>query len=576
MSSLMDKCKQIQIPSINGRIEINLFERFNEFRTDHTLCDVIIQCDDKKKIYAHKLILSAISPYFAAMFQSNMVERNQQTIRIKGVESQSMESLINFAYTSKIIISLENIFCLLAAANMLCFVEVENSCIDFLCKSLDISNCIDICSIAERIHCETLYTIATLYVTSNFRQLIQNESFKNLSPMQFESILMQNEINVSSESEVYEAAMKWVAYDTDSRIEYLSNLLKHVRFCLMSRKYLMDRVLHDRLIMQDEKSRDVVLKALDYYLLPERNIDNEITVLPRHVSNRTLYVLGGQVKGKPRSSAESYDFLNKRWQPVTAMLTPRKNVAAIVLEGFLYAVGGLCDTTHLDTVEKYDPTTEVWTQVATLKQCKGALAVTVLDGWLYALGGSNGRDTLTCAEQYDALIDKWTPLPTMRLPRSYFDCTELNGKIYAIGGYCGISEIERCECFDPVSNKWSEITGMNKSRMHHGAITCNKRIYVFGGKNSMGLLNSIEKYNPDLNMWLIIKSKVTLNHGASISLGFKPNSNNDEVVILGGINHENYEELHDVRTLEVKSPDYQLKTSVRMLEERSYAGTALM
>lgn len=565
------------IPTVGTHTAIKILHKINEFRADRTLCDFILQCDDGTRISAHRLVLSAVSPYFETMFQANMAEKGQLLVNIKGIDSNTLSILVDFAYTTEITVSVENIFNLLTAANMLCFEEVEQSCIEFLCRSLNLENCVDICTIAEMINCEELHRMATLFVSSKFRQLVKDISFVNLTPLQLETVLSNDNLNVTSEAEVFDAVMTWVQCDKISRAEYLSILLRHVRFPLMSRKYLVDRVLHEDLIMQQEASRDLVLKALDHHLLPERTVmgDFALITMPRQVTNRTLFVLGGEVKGKARSSVEYFDFMSNTWRRVTSMLMPRKHAAVAVLDGVLYAIGGINDSMDLITCEKYDPSTELWSPVASLKQCRGALNVTVVDGWLYALGGSNGKEAIKTAEQYDPLSNSWTALPPMRLPRSHFGVAELHGRIYAIGGYCGISEVEHCEYFEPSSGKWFEITGLNKSRMNHAVVCCKERIYAIGGKNSMGVLNSIEKFNPDLNMWLIIKTKVKLSVGMNACLGFQPNHECEEVYVLGGKDNDD-EEQDEVKLISLKSPDYVVSKSIPMLETRSYVGAALL
>ena len=288
--------KAFTIPTVSPNIEVKIINKMNELRADKILCDISLQCDDGRKFFVHKLVLSAVSPYFRALFQTNMSEKDQFLINIKGIESESLDSLIEFAYTTSITVTIENIFSLLTAANMLCFEDVEKSCVDFLCKNLNLENCVDICTMAETINCEQLHRVATLYVSNNFRQFVRGTSFLNITPTQFESVLSSDKINVSSESEIYDAVMTWIKFDIDNRVQYLSIILKHVRFSLMSRKYLVDRVLHEKVIMQQESSRNIVLKAIDRHLLPERINVNTTDILPRQVTNKTLFVLGGEGK----------------------------------------------------------------------------------------------------------------------------------------------------------------------------------------------------------------------------------------------------------------------------------------
>ena len=293
---------QKNVPMRNANVEASyrVLLQMNDFRRRGVLCDIGLLCDDENRIEAHKIVLSSVSPYFATMFQTNMWEKHQKDVYIKGVDSTSMEALVEYAYTADITVTIDNIFHLLSAAHMLCFEEVEKTCVEFLCNNLNFENCLDICDIAESLNCRELQNLTTLYVTENFRRLVKYAGFLHLSPKQLHAVLEKDKINVSSESEVYEAVMRWVKFDLANRKYHLTTLLEQVRFGLMSRKYVVDRVLRDSVIMANEDSRKFILKVVDMYLLPERTFPstsiNSITCSPRKAFNRTLFVLGGEGK----------------------------------------------------------------------------------------------------------------------------------------------------------------------------------------------------------------------------------------------------------------------------------------
>ena len=60
------------------------------------------------EINAHKMILSACSPYFNAMFQS-FEESKQNRICLQQIDSKALNLLIEFIYTSEILINEENV-----------------------------------------------------------------------------------------------------------------------------------------------------------------------------------------------------------------------------------------------------------------------------------------------------------------------------------------------------------------------------------------------------------------------------------------------------------------------------------
>lgn len=46
-----------------------------------------------------RLVLSAVSDYFAAMFTNDVVESNQEEVKMEGVDPDALNSLVQYAYT---------------------------------------------------------------------------------------------------------------------------------------------------------------------------------------------------------------------------------------------------------------------------------------------------------------------------------------------------------------------------------------------------------------------------------------------------------------------------------------------
>ena len=256
-------------------------------RSQNIPCDVYLRCDDGTIFSAHKNVLSSISLYFNAMFQANMIEKSQAIIDIRAVTSEALKCLIDFAYSPNLLVSFSYVYDLLIASNMLCVEQVEHQCVDFLGHNLDVDNCIEVWSISEMINCEPLYNATFSFVQNNFRRVSQELDFLQLSFQQMELLLSNDYIDVSSETDVFEAIINWVSYDSMARLPCLARLLQYVRFMLLSRKYLADRVLKENLVMSDKDSRNIILQTCS-------SNGNQPSISPRQASNRKIYVIGGK------------------------------------------------------------------------------------------------------------------------------------------------------------------------------------------------------------------------------------------------------------------------------------------
>lgn len=73
------------------------------------MCDVILIADDDVNIPAHKVILASSSPFFRSMFDADIKEKNKQTVRIKKIDSNILETIMKYMYTFKLDMTENNI-----------------------------------------------------------------------------------------------------------------------------------------------------------------------------------------------------------------------------------------------------------------------------------------------------------------------------------------------------------------------------------------------------------------------------------------------------------------------------------
>ena len=109
-----------------------------------------LQCG-KKTVSCHRVVLACISRYFRTMFTSDMKECKNEKITINDIDDHALVSLINFAYTAKIKITVDNVQSLLYASSILQVETVANACSDFMESHLDPPNCIGVYTFATHL-----------------------------------------------------------------------------------------------------------------------------------------------------------------------------------------------------------------------------------------------------------------------------------------------------------------------------------------------------------------------------------------------------------------------------------------
>ncbi|XP_041369022.1 kelch-like protein 20 [Gigantopelta aegis] len=522
-------------------------EAINVLRKHRELCDVVLIVG-QKKIFAHRVILSACSPYFHAMFTGELAESRQTEVTIRDIDETAMELLIDFCYTSNITVEEGNVQTLLPAACLLQLAEIQDVCCEFLKRQLDPSNCLGIRAFADTHACRDLLRIADKFTQHNFQEVMESEEFMLLPVNQLVDIISSDELNVRSEEQVYSACMGWVKYNIQERRNHLPTVIQHVRLPLMSPKFLVGTVGSDLLIKSDEACRDLVDEAKNYLLLPqERPLMQGPRTRPRKPikCGEVLFAVGGWCSGDAISSVEKYDPQTNEWRLVSPMSKRRCGVGVAVLNDLLYAVGGHDGQSYLNSIERYDPHTNQWSSdVAPTSSCRTSVGVAVLGDYLYAVGGQDGVSCLNYVERYDPQTNKWTKVASMSTRRLGVGVAVLGGFLYAVGGSDGTCPLNSVERYDPRSNRWAPVAPMGTRRKHLGVAVYNNMIYAVGGRDDTTELSSAERYNPQTNTWQPVVAMTSRRSGVGLTVV------NGQLMAIGGFDGTTY-----LKTVEIYDPE---------------------
>jgi len=162
----------------------------SEFNNDKTAdVELIIE---GKSIYAHKIILSARSNYFKAMFNSGMCESESSKITITDFRYSTIESLIKFLYSVKTEINddLNDLIDLYRAADKYQLESLMNIIHQSIRSRI---TCQNACSILSEIYCYPLLeksclefiaqNLSTIYSTPDFRNLLSGGYEESLTTL---------------------------------------------------------------------------------------------------------------------------------------------------------------------------------------------------------------------------------------------------------------------------------------------------------------------------------------------------------------------------------------------------------
>ncbi|KAM6253501.1 kelch-like protein 4 [Porphyrio hochstetteri] len=485
------------------------FRKMENYLQQKQLCDVLLIVGDQK-IPAHRLVLSAVSDYFAAMFTNDVREAKQEEIKMEGVDPDALKALVRYAYTGILELKEDTIESLLAAACLLQLSQVIEVCCNFLMKQLHPSNCLGIRSFGDAQGCTELLKVAHTYTMEHFTEVIKNQEFLLLPANEIAKLLSSDDINVPDEEAIFQALMMWVRHDLQNRQRDLGMLLSYIRLPLLPPQLLAD-LENSPMFADDLECQKLLMEAMKYHLLPERrSMMQSPRTKPRKSTVGALYAVGGMDATKGTTTIEKYDLRTNSWVQIGTMNGRRLQFGVAVIDNKLYIVGGRDGLKTSNIVECFNPITKVWTIMPPMSTHRHGLGVAMLEGPMYAVGGHDGWSYLNTVERWDPQARQWNYVASMSTPRSTVGVAALNSKLYAVGGRDGSSCLKSMECFDPHTNKWSICASMSKRRGGVGVATYNGFLYAVGGHDAPAsnhcsrLSDCVERYDPKTDTWTTV------------------------------------------------------------------------
>ena len=483
------------------------FLMMENIRRQGKLCDVTLKVETAK-FSAHRIVLAASIPYFNSMFTSDMVESNKNEIAIQGIEEHALEALVNYAYSGCITVNINTVQAILIGANFLQLKTVKEFCSDFITKRLHPSNCLGVRQFGEMLMCNSLIEKSNSYLNKHFVDIAQSDEFFQLPKENVIDIISRSELNVSNEEQVFNAASSWVKHDFEYRKAFMPELLQHVRLPLVKPEFLTDVVQMDPAAKSCLKCRDLVDKAKDYHLMPDRrSLFPPNMIQPRYCSEiqDLIYAVGGVTSaGEALNTVEKYAANNRKWEVVSSMQTCRSRVGVAVLEGKLYAIGGFDGVNRLESAEVYDPEKNSWTNISMMHERRSALGCVAYDGQIFVCGGYNGLASLNSCEVYSPEKDIWQKIKSMNKARSAAAVCVFEGSMFILGGHDGLSIFNSVERYDKRQDNWYSGPAMLSRRCRHAASCFQNQIFVFGGYDGQKFLKTVEVYDRPTDQWSIL------------------------------------------------------------------------
>ncbi|XP_039601372.1 kelch-like protein 33 [Polypterus senegalus] len=529
-------------------------EAIQNLKDNQIACDLLLEVDGDT-FNVHRVVLAAGSDYFRGMFTSGMKEVTQDTVKVLSLTSEDLSSLITFIYSGYLQLSWDNIFELTVASMQIQVVCAISLCFDFLHKEITAESCLDVVAFAEAYEMMELKEFSDDFVLRNFQEVSSTLKFQDLSFDRLSHYLAQDGLCASNELEVFHAVVKWIRADTSRRMPLAEELMKFVRFPLMTfRQFKEVRAVN--LMLQDEGCKDLYGTALLEFGWTSRGTEHYSRV---RQPNQVIVLVGGdQIAPNFATRVPSKDlwFANSfrsgtglvkqiEWRHLTTMPDPaRFRHGVAVLENNLYLFGGShfygrCDT--LKSVFRYDPYQNSWQQLADMNQPRNYCSTVILNGLIYVLGGDIDTDhNLDTVECYNPTTNTWRFSHPLDQAQSGHASVVWNDKIYTSGGFnCKYKCLVCMFQYDPEKGT-TYLADMQKDRAEHVMELLGDKMYVAGGVCNLREFYTdqftCEVFSPQTNAWSLFTELLKPHVNAASGVL------EQKLYIMGGYCQEDYSE----------------------------------
>ncbi|XP_060075655.1 kelch-like protein 2 [Ylistrum balloti] len=526
----------------------NIGEYMKFLQENQQICDVEIHVETSK-FMAHRVALACFSEYFShVFFKGAEKQKVPVVIRLRGVTSRSFSVFLDWIYTGNLKITPLLVADLLVIAQHLNVPLLEDKCAEFM-MSMPLEKSLSVLQSGRVVTCSDLYDVCVSHVSTQFPDVLDHTSFFLLDVNTLCMILSRDDLNITSEIEVFQVALKWIAHDMNDRHRHLSKVMSCVRFPYMTHEELFRCFEVTDLLRECQETRNAILHANWLVSASELHRDDPLNIPMVHP--RTALSDPQNLRTKKASSVylSSHSMRNVKLEVEhTPKLGVTTDASYVSKTGDIIAVGAFQkftkakDNRTVKTVERFNSVKNQWSHYTNLPQSRFHHGTAIINKKMYLVGGSDPSKSKKIsipssdAFVYDLETDEWKQIASMATPRMHHVVCSLYGMLYAIGGQDGNSRVlNSVECYNPKTDRWIFVKPMTVARLGMGGAVKDGTLYVVGGygesvdsKSGLPVLGSVEVYDPRENVWTSKKDlRMPRCHGNLVSV-------NGQLFLCGG------------------------------------------
>lgn len=248
---------------------------FSELRQKDIFCDATIRVDDGTEFTVHRVILSACSDYFLALFRnsnniskpttrSNRSRQNSNSpsasYKIAGIRGPAMTLALDYIYDTKCDINPSNMLELLVVGDYLGVLGLVRYCEDYIISAIDTDNCVVLMRFGKHREYSRIFDAAKLFILSDFVHImgVKRAVMLDLPIDQFQELIRDDRLRVKQEDFVWEACLEWMGQDQGKRQQHLLSLMLSCRLALTTAAFFNERVREHPLVRDNDQCKAVI------------------------------------------------------------------------------------------------------------------------------------------------------------------------------------------------------------------------------------------------------------------------------------------------------------------------------
>ncbi|XP_077300039.1 uncharacterized protein LOC143920897 [Arctopsyche grandis] len=345
------------------------------------------------------------------------------------------------------------------------------------------------------------------FARCHFMEIQLKDDFLQLKREFFVRLIESDDLNVYSESVVFESVTRWLAYNHLNPTTELHFLIEFVRLPLLSAEYLLSVV--EPSTFPSTESRPYFLEALRYHLFPDqRSALTSPRTKPRKSFQKFLAV--GSFHVSTADVVEIYDASSYSWNRLKKISNSKIRFGAAFVDDSLMIIGGI-DKATSNTVTSYNLTNGRVTTIAPLQESRYNFGIAVIgkgrSAVVYAIGGMGENGALKTVERWDLVNRTWSYVMPMIINREAFGVATVGDEVYVAGGRDKNQFFNSVVVYNVKADRWQIKSSMNRTRTYFNLAAAGEYIYAIGGyKEDYGKDPQLEmeRYDPRIDTWMLI------------------------------------------------------------------------